>query len=204
MDKETVSSRHFPASANKQRIPAVFGSEILTQINNLSPYSNNLQLRLSCLLRQHLFVLRVNCIVNNLSPGTMGAFRCLLLEQLKRIQLCGACVHGCTRACTPMRSHICESTVFVPKIYIYIYRERESCHYDFLFFITPLDPYSENYDKSAFSRNNSIWCSSDTVLAAHCITRLACFYFGSIPRLSLVQHSLCSAHHTTVALDRMA
>ena len=89
----------------------------------------------------------------------------------------------------------------ISKIYIYIQRERESCqplrflwnHYDFLLYITPLRPYSENYDKSAFSRNCSV-----TVLATHGLH--ACIS-GSIPRLSLVQHSLCGAHHTAVDLE---
>ena len=76
-------------------------------------------------------------------------------------------------------------------------------HYDFLFFIMPLRPYSENYAKSAFSHNSSIWCSSDTVLAAHCITRLACLYFGEYPQavtcsaqpLWCSSHSSCSRPH---------
>ena len=75
-------------------------------------------------------------------------------------------------------------------------------HYDFLFFITPLRPYSENYDP--FSCNSSICCSYVTVLAADCITQLASCISWSIPRLLLVLHSLCGAYHMAVALGRMA
>jgi len=53
---------------------------------------------------------------------------------------------------------------------------RTANHYNFCGIITifcfSLCLYSENYDKSAFSRNSSIWYSSDNVLAAHCITQL--------------------------------
>jgi len=53
---------------------------------------------------------------------------------------------------------------------------RAANHYDFWGIITnfcsSLRPYSENYHKSAFSRNSSIWYSSDNVLASHCITQL--------------------------------
>ena len=67
---------------------------------------------------------------------------------------------------------------------------------DFLFFIMPLCPYSENYDKSAFSRNSSIWCSFVTVLAIHCITWLACLYFREYPQAIAcsAQPLWCSSH----------
>ena len=84
---------------------------------------------------------------------------------------------------------------------------RAANHYNFLFFITPLCLYSENYDKSAFFHNSSKWCSSDTVLAAHSLHCLCRLVFQGVcpdPRQSLVQHSLCGAYHTAVALDRMA
>jgi len=83
---------------------------------------------------------------------------------------------------------------------------RAANHYDFCgrftIFCSSLCMYSENYDKSPFSCNSSLWCSSVTVLATHCITRLACI-LGSIPRLSLVQHSLYGAHHAAVTLEHM-
>ena len=56
---------------------------------------------------------------------------------------------------------------------------------------------------------NSTWRGkSNYILAAwwpHTVSHdlYACFS-GCIPRLSLVQHSLCGAHHMAVALDRMA
>jgi len=73
-------------------------------------------------------------------------------------------------------------------------------HYNFCGIITILcsllRPYSENYDKYTFSCNSSIWCSSVTVLATHCITQLACLYFGEYPQAvrCLAQPLWCSSH----------
>jgi len=93
-------------------------------------------------------------------------------------------IRWCTQTllCSTMSNRFTNNTMHTLSSVMYM----QSCqplrflrnHYDFLFFITLLRPYSENYDKSAFSRNSFMWYSSDTVLAAHCITRLACLYFG--------------------------
>ena len=105
--------------------------------------------------------------------------------------------------------HCLSSNLFYKWLVTMVLTSHDSCvctaanHYDLCGIITPLRPYSENYDKSAFSRNRSIWCSSDTVLATlYPACRLV--FRGVFPdsRLSLVQHNLCGAYHT--ALDRMA
>jgi len=93
---------------------------------------------------------------------------------------------------------------------------RAANHYDFCGIITifcsSLRPYSENCDKSAYPRNtidlvpydDMIWCSSDTVLTAHCITRLACMLiFRGVYTMQAVPcsaYSLYGAHHTAVGM----
>ena len=84
---------------------------------------------------------------------------------------------------------------------------RAANHYDFcgivIIFCSSLCTYSENYNKSALSCNSSIWCSSVTVLATHCITQLACLYFGEYPQAVacsaqpqwLLSHGNCSRPH---------
>ena len=68
------------------------------------------------------------------------------------------------------------------------------------FSVMPLHPYSENYDKSAFSHNSSIWCSSDTVFVIHCITWLVFRRVSTSCRLFSItlwhsSHGSCSRRH---------
>ena len=60
-------------------------------------------------------------------------------------------------------------------------------------FCSSVRPYSESYDKSVFSCNSSIWCSSITVLSAHLSAWL---YFGEYPQAVAfsAQPLWCSSH----------
>ena len=75
-------------------------------------------------------------------------------------------------------------------------------HYDFLFFIISLCLYSENYDKSAFSRIMKFChCLICTLYHTACLL----VFWGVYPGCRLFSiDSLCGAHPTAVALDWMA